>query len=266
MKKITIASDIDHTMLPPGLDPDGIPEAVEALLSNGVDLVLVTAKTVEETILVMETIGLTPEKTLAAVENAAIIIAGPGLLPEPHETENVLGYSVELHYIAKQDARERLLAIARKACPGILSINEMSPSEIMKLTRLPLEHAQAATKRRVTLSLYHPSRRCLQEAQEALERAGANTALGASFLHAYTHIGKAEAIRYLRRHPHYYSSLIVALGDSPVDKGMLEEADIAIVVPRNEGLHVKPARDYMIAPQPAPHGWIHAVQHLLLSL
>lgn len=266
MKRVTIASDIDHTILPPGLDPDGVPKAIEALISNGIDVILVTAKTIEETILVMESLGMDPETTLAAVENAAIIIGGPKLLPELHETEYVMGYRLEVYYTASPIGQERLVSIARRACPGVLSINEMSPLEVSRLTKLPAEHAQAATKRRATLALYHPDRNCLRRAQEALEKAGANTALGAKFLHAYTHRGKVDAIYYLRSHPYYSESMIVAIGDSPVDKGMLDESDLAIVIPRENGIHVRPGRDYYVAPLPAPHGWIHAAEHVLLSL
>ncbi len=268
MTRVVVATDIDHTMLPRGLDPDGVPGVVEALLSMGIPVVPVTAKTIEETLLVMEAVGLDPRLAPAAAENGAVIFAAPGLLPEPHATEEVNGYELELYYPrpTQPGELESLLEAARRACPGIVSISEMSPTQLAGLTGLPPRHAEAARKRRATLALYHPDRACLERAQEALERAGASTALGATFLHAYTHRGKAEAIRFLRRHPHYYDALIVALGDSPVDKGMLEEADLAIVVPRNGAPRVKPARDYIVAPYPAPEGWVHAVRGLLLTI
>ena len=267
MRRLVIATDIDHTMLPRGLDPDGVPGAVEALKSLGIPVVPVTAKTIEETLLVMEAVGLDPRLAPAAAENGAVVFAAPGLLPEPHERERINGYELELYYPqpTTPGRLEDLLETARRACPGIVSISEMSPEQIAGLTGLPPRHAEAARKRRATLALYHPNHACLEKAQEALEKAGASTALGATFLHAYTHRGKAEAIRFLRRHPHYYDALIVALGDSPVDKGMLEEADIAIVVPRNGAPRVRPARDYTVAPYPAPEGWVHAVRALLLS-
>ncbi|MCX8196647.1 MAG: hypothetical protein N3F67_06220, partial [Acidilobaceae archaeon] len=55
--------------------------------------------------------------------------------------------------------------------------------------------------------------------------------------------------------------------DSPLDLDMLEMADVAIVIPRGGVIDVRPRRaDYIVAPYPAPQGWVWASRQIALLL
>ncbi len=266
-----IATDVDHSMLGPRLEAGEVPRVISLLQLVGSRIVLVTAKTLEETVLVAELVGIDPGSYVAAFENSGAVAAAEGLLPDPDYTlppprpgwppVEVRELAPRLHEYADQ-----ALEAARSACPEAARIEDVDPRVLAELTGLPLDHAEAARARRYGLVLWAPSRECLARAAEALSGLGYNVALGAKFLHVYLHGGKREAIRYLRRVPWASSAAIVAVGDSPIDEGMLEEADMAVVVPRGWAPRVRPRRDYVLAPQPAPDGWVSIIEEIILNM
>jgi len=264
--RLAIASDLDHTMLGPGLRADGIPKLLSILRVLGVPVAPVTAKTLDEVDLLASELGY--EWPLAAVENAAAIAAPPGSLPDPDYTvEAPTGRVYEVKELAPrlEDYASNALEAARSACPRVRPLHKMNPREVAAITGLPLTHASAATRRRYVLTLWGPGRECLDAAARALEKAGYITSMGSRFLHAHPHRGKGEAVRYMRLLPWLVDRTIVGLGDSPVDEGLLEEADLAVVIPRGGRAWVRPRRDYLVACCDAPQGWSAIVEFLVLN-
>jgi len=263
---LALASDLDHTMLGPGLQADGVPRLLNLLRVLDIPVAPVTAKTLEEVDLLAAELGYW--WPLAAVENAAAVAAPPGSLPDPdYRIVAPTGRVYEVKELAPrlEDYAGAALEAARRACPGVRPLHEMDPREVAAITGLPLDHAKAATRRRHVLTLWAPERGCLEEAARALEDAGYNASMGSRFIHAYPHGGKREAVRYMRLLPWLEGRAIIGLGDSPVDSSLLEEADLAVVVPRGGRVRVRPGRDYLVAPCDAPCGWVTAVSLLVLN-
>jgi len=264
--KLVLASDLDHTMLGPGLRADGVPRVLRSLHALNVPVTPVTAKTLDEVDLLAETLGY--DWPLAAFENAAAIAAPPGALPDPDYTlKGPTGRIYEVKELAPrlEEYADHALKVSRGACPQAVPLNNMPPEQVASLTGLHLDHAAAATRRRYVLTLWAPRRSCLDAAASALEEAGYNTSMGSRFLHVFLHAGKGAAVRYMRLLPQLSGHTIVGLGDSEVDKSLLDEADVAVVVPREGRVRVRPGRDYTVAPCEAPCGWIATVNLLLLN-
>ncbi|MGL5078101.1 MAG: HAD hydrolase family protein, partial [Waterburya sp.] len=60
---------------------------------------------------------------------------------------------------------------------------------------------------------------------------------------------------------------IIALGDSPNDLPMLEQADHAIVIPAAKGNNLSLNHSSVfLATEPGPYGWQLGIEHLLNSI
>jgi len=90
------------------------------------------------------------------------------------------------------------------------------------------------------------------------------------FLHVMGRTDKGRAMKWLlaqyrqlfhkRLHP-------IALGDDDNDRPMLEAAETAIVIPHGDGPHLSLEHgDWILAPAPAPQGWIQGLNQVMQSL
>lgn len=250
-----LATDIDGTLVDSTYRVTAGERRLAALLASaGVPFILATSKTIDEAEIYAEKLGLPrrcPGYVIVAEEGAVVTASTPRLLPEgplvlagppPGPAELLEGR-------CREETR---------------TINEMSAGEVSALTGLPPLEAEAARRRRYTLALHGP-RSCLRRAMEAAASMGLYARLGRVFLMVADAGGKAAALREARRRsPVLREAALAAIGDSPMDAGMLEEAEVAAVVPHPGGPAVRPRRStYMVAEEPAPRGWEIAVRRLL---
>jgi mannosyl-3-phosphoglycerate phosphatase len=85
------------------------------------------------------------------------------------------------------------------------------------------------------------------------------------------HSSKALALDAMRSlfYPHSDTpTTVIALGDSENDRGMLQIADIAVVIRRHDGTHLDctGARQTIYTQQAGPQGWNQAVLEILQQL
>ena len=91
---------------------------------------------------------------------------------------------------------------------------------------------------------------------------------GGQFIHLMGKADKADGYHLVKR---YFQGIEpdfewtgVALGDSANDVGMLEAADVAVVIPRAEGITIHPVSPRLIeAGRVGPAGWNEVVLGLL---
>ncbi len=97
---------------------------------------------------------------------------------------------------------------------------------------------------------------------EEIARRGLVTLEGGRFLHVLGKTDKGRALSILREH--YDAECIIALGDSPNDIAMLEQADIACVIATNrpDPLTVSAPR-VLRSTQHGPSGWAELMTPLL---
>ena len=101
--------------------------------------------------------------------------------------------------------------------------------------------------------------------REALEDLGLMPLQGGRFLHVLGQTDKGRPLAALRRHYGPDKRTLVALGDSPNDIAMLQQADIAVVIasPTRDSLDVQRLGRLEHSTRQAPAGWVEVVTRLL---
>ena len=270
--RLVVYSDIDGTIsdLETYTVNRDTHRASEALRVLRVPVVLVTSKTLEESLVYYRKARLWGPlgSPVVAFELSAGIAAPPGVLAYYDYVDSATGMAViELARPLDRLAGEVHEAIPRHCRERVVSLREASPELVSSITGLPPDEAELARRRRYDEALWGP-RECLEETAARALAMGLNARLGARVLHISTARGKSLALRILGDLiPHLRGSVSVAMGDSMADADMLEEADVAVVIPHRSGAWLRLRRsDYVVAPQPAPEGWAWAVWNIVLGL
>lgn len=239
---------------------EGVAEAIERLLASGFTLALSTTKTAAEVVALWE--ELTPGRELLAIVEAGGAICSSRPLWEPGVRLSGL-WCVELGERIESFEADMLEALS--GC-SFARLTRLPPEEAARLLGCSPSQAALATRRSYVEVLWSKDMRCLEGKIGELERRGL-FALGTDrFFHVAKHGGKGRALRVLidRLAPRR----TVAIGDSSLDLEMLEEADAAVVIPKEGGRAAIRLRraDYVIAPYPAPAGWVWASSAISLGL
>jgi len=146
---------------------------------------------------------------------------------------------------------------------------DWTAEQLVKLTGLPLKGANLAKDRLSTEPiLWEDSEEKLEEFRRELQKEGIRALLGGQFVHLMGENDKAEGMKVALS---YYKELepdvewvTVALGDGDNDVKMLEEADRAVVIPREDGVKIQAKNDKLIvAERIAAAGWADSITKIL---
>ncbi|MGF1542477.1 MAG: HAD-IIB family hydrolase [Pleurocapsa sp.] len=132
--------------------------------------------------------------------------------------------------------------------------------DVRQWTGLSASDAEKAMNREATEPLlWHDTDVALEKFQQKLAELELQCVRGGRFHHVMGTFNKASCFPYLRQ---YYAQRwqeeikIIALGDSHNDLPMLEQADLAVVIPSHQGTKLKLDGDSIIyASQPGTDGW-----------
>ncbi|MET1101379.1 MAG: HAD-IIB family hydrolase [Pyrodictiaceae archaeon] len=269
--RILVYTDLDECILDRSYSAGPATSLLQRLRLLGIPVVPSSSKTVHEMMYFLKTIGIgiTPIGVIMVAEEGSAIYSSPGLLSEAHGM--IVDYGLEIYELSPRLREiEWLVEDSLAACRDrVVRFTKAHPSLISKLTGLSYDLALLASKRTYTEVVWSPSKDCLGRIKRRAEELGLRVFQGRRFLHLAAHQGKIYALRVLLRQIPRLRSIeaVVALGDSELDREVIEEADIGIVIPHPEGLGVKPRRPYyLVASEPAPNGWIEAVSRLLVQL
>lgn len=180
-----------------------------------------------------------------------------------------------------KELRKFLLHIRETKGWQFKGFGDMSPDEIAELTGLKSEDAGQASMREVSEPIqWLDSDAALKDFTVEVEQAGLQLLRGGRFYHLMAIHDKAYAMRYLIDSGLLNSIVavsrqdcyVVALGDGENDRKMLQQADLAIVLPAanfsslqlSVGQDGLPAR-IVYSEQPSPEGWASSVNEYLVS-
>ncbi|BBP43715.1 HAD-IIB family hydrolase [Thiosulfativibrio zosterae] len=141
-------------------------------------------------------------------------------------------------------------------------------SEVMGHTGLHSNDAVLAMEREVTEPiLWQDSPENLELFKQALAAEHLVLKQGGRFYHVMGNHDKADAMHFLVNKEYFSCGQhcqTIALGDSENDLSMLNYADFAVVLPNASG-RVLEVSNAIYASDPAPMGWVNAVESLLFS-
>ncbi len=254
-RRILVFSDLDGTLLDEQYRHEAAADALARLRAEAVPVVLATSKTLAELRAVRTAIGL---------GDPVIFENGAGIaVPEGYFQGRRGGPLVVEHFGPGYAELRRILGElrARHRFP-FRGFGDMSTKEVARRTGLDELAARRARERTGSEpGVWEGSEAIRQDFVHALADEGLRAVRGGRFLHVMPAVDKAVAMRTLverwRATDPEAEFLVVAAGDSPNDRDMLEAADVAVVIRRPDGswMPLKRRSGVLRAPEAGPAGW-----------
>ncbi|MDL0430307.1 HAD-IIB family hydrolase [Marinobacter sp. TBZ242] len=264
--RLILFSDLDGTLLDhDSYDWSPAKPALARLAAADIPVVLNSSKTAGEIRALREQLGNTAP---FIVENgAAVIIPANCFGPGPEQVQT---------FGAPRDDVLALLKECRAEGFRFRSFSDMSPAELAGHSNLSESEAELAKERAGTEPLlWEGDEDSLARFREKLSEHSCRLVQGGRFLHAMGTFDKADGVRFLlnKYREHYREQypvdrvIAIALGDSPNDQQMLEEADIAVIVRGVQSDSVSlPSQSRAIRSiKTGPAGWNECVLNLLIE-
>ncbi len=151
------------------------------------------------------------------------------------------------------------------------SFADATVDDVVRWTGLAAVDAEKAMNREATEPLlWQDTELALDKFRQKLQELELQCVKGGRFHHVMGTFNKASCFPKLKQ---YYSQRwqenigVIALGDSPNDLPMLEQADYAVVIPSTKGANLQLDRSSVFfATQPGPYGWQEGMDFLLKSV
>ncbi|MDI9245079.1 HAD-IIB family hydrolase [Marinobacter sp. CHS3-4] len=260
--RLIIISDLDGTLLDhETYDWSPAKPAMKRLAASSIPVVLNSSKTIGEIR------AIRSEMNNAApfiVENGAAVVIPANCFGSAEEQVKSFGAS-------RSEVLEQL-AILRAEGFQFTGFNDMTAEELTRHSSLSEAQAELAKDRVGTEPLlWEGDEKSLAVFKERLKNVNCRLVQGGRFLHAMGTFDKADGVRFLlgkyREQDPAGRLVAIALGDSPNDQHMLEQADIAVIVKGvNSDRVVLPSQSRAIRSlKTGPAGWNECVLNLLIE-
>lgn len=249
-----VVSDLDGTLLDhQTYDFTAAKRAIALLIQREIPLVLNSSKTQAEITTIRQQLD---NQEPFVCENGGIICG----LPQ----EQYLG-------IPRAEFLSQLETIKRQLNLRYQGFGSATVADVVRWTGLNPESARQAMERCATEPLWwQDTDEALELLRHELDKVELQCVKGGRFYHVMGKFDKASCFPLLKAH---YRKLwqeevgIIALGDSPNDLPMLEQADYSIVIPTAQGNRLQPDHPNLYqATQSSPDGWQEGIDFALQKL
>jgi mannosyl-3-phosphoglycerate phosphatase family protein len=265
---LVLVSDLDGTLLDRTTYAfDEAREALDALKSGGVPLVLATSKTLAEVRPIAAAIG---GHLILIVENGGAVVMSSvwtsASAHGPQEAPNTV--TIELG-TARGLLVQQLAAIAEETGTSLVGFNELPVTEIARLTGLSADGARLAAERHYDEPFLIDRDDRLPSVAEAARRRGLVVTTGDRFHHLTGQTDKGAALAVVLGHLARKDSRLttIGLGDASNDLPFLRLVDRPVLVPLADGSLAPDLAAALPraerAPYPGPRGWNAAVLAVL---
>jgi D-glycerate 3-kinase len=269
--KLLIFTDLDGSLLDHyHYRHDEADATLCELEEQGIPVIPISSKTRSEIELLRQTLR-NPHPFIS--ENGAAVYIPKQYFPTQPE-----GTVVKDEYWQKSfvENRQHWLAIINDLKPefgkDFTSFADAGIDGIMSLTGLDVHAAARAAHREYGEAIaWHGSPTRQKLFVETLEAAGATVLQGGRFLHVSGSSDKGKALHWLTQqyqlnHPNSHWQTL-AIGDSNNDIAMLNQADLALLIPSPvHGLpEITQRSGVYIAPHKGPRGWSAGVKNILIQ-
>jgi len=205
------------------------------------------------------------------IENGSAVIIPAGYFPGKIQAQLQQDPKRPGQYLLQPGASiAALREFLDRVRPDAVDLTRCSLEEAMQLTNLSSDDARMAQTREYSIPLVFNRPNDAQAFSVAADQAGLRTLKGGRFLHLLGQCDKGASLQALKQ---LYQSVyqadfgVIALGDSPNDLDMLQQADHAIIVnsPSSQQLHFDHPSCYRTQ-QTAPNGWVEGIESFLAGL
>ena len=231
--------------------------AIRLLQAKHIPIIPATSKTVEELIIINQ--ALNNHHPFIA-ENGCIICLPNGYFENQPSADEYRSYQLVKLTLGYSEVLKALLSLRETESCNFVGFNDMNVAAIAKETGLTIEQAKNAKKRVCSEPIiWLGSEDELIKFKALLEKIGLQAIKGGRFWHVLGKVNKAMAMQRLISlyQSNGFKAHTIALGDSPNDIDMLNEADTAIVIMRKDGtrLDYESNKKVIYSSEPAPVGW-----------
>lgn len=256
-------------------------QAIGMLAEHRIPLVLVTSKTIAETLALREDLGnahpfivenggatVVPDGYFGSDAREALLASEsrPAGGARPFEA-NGRAYEIYQAGIGRPELCAMAIRLRQQLGLNYVTFEELGVEGIARETGLARGAAARANERIASEPLrWHDSEDDLHRFEAAVHQHGARCIRGGRFVHLQGLTDKADAARMLiSAYRAAGRRTCLALGDAPNDARMLREADIAAVIRSPHGLAPDLAdHPHVLRPSaPGPAGWAVAVRSVL---
>ncbi|WP_417521655.1 HAD-IIB family hydrolase [Marinobacter sp.] len=264
--RLVIFSDLDGTLLNhENYRWQQAAPALERVAEAGIPLILNSSKTAAEIRVLRQQLGNTDP---FIVENSAAVVIPPDIFGS--DSEQVV------HFGASRTEVLKVLSAQRDSGARFRGFADMKDDELAQLTGLDSASSARARERLGTEPLvWQGSEEELKRFEAALAAEHLRLVKGGRFYHAMGIFDKADGARFLlNKYRELYQErygdqqlTAIALGDSPNDQQMLEEADIPVVIRgvNSKEVQLPSEKHAMRSLKPGPAGWNECVLNLLFE-
>ena len=280
--KWIVVTDLDASLLDESYSYASAMESLEALQTCDIPLVWNSSKTLDEMIEMTKDWPL-KDKPILIGENGATLAFPSDTNSVAEATKSVWGDflradAVKGGYLCLFDSEERgiilrtIKLLKQKNGFTFRGFSDFSDEALIELTGLSHKAVQFAKARQATEPiLWEGSDENYRSLVQIIKGYGFKAIRGGQFTHIMDSkfdksIGMASVVSiFAKRYPDFVWKTI-ALGDSPNDAVMLEQADFSVVIPNKaKGTMTLKRKDYILADAFASEGWNNSVLKFLKS-
>ncbi len=269
-RPVVVYTDLDGTLL----DHDtysfeAAAPALQRLAQLGIPVIPVTSKTLAELDGLNRELGLNGP---CIAENGGLIAWPSGYFNSASTLQRVGRYQVEYLSVDYADILGTLAELRQSYGFRFSGFADLSDTDVARLTGLDTGAAHLARQRLCSEPLvWKDSDAAFRQFRHELAQRHYTLVRGGRFSHVLGQAGKAQAIDRLGElfsAEGFAGFTRIALGDSPNDTGMLQAADIAVVIRRRDGgwLQVETGGQKVETQSSGPEGWNAFFQHYLDGL
>lgn len=270
--KLLIFTDLDGTLLDHhNYRHDEADAMLAHLEAIQIPVIPVSSKTQSEIELLRYAIHNT--HPFVCENGAAVFIPNHTFPNPPKDTRQFEGYWVKEFVQPRQHWQKRIDALRPEFGSEFTTFADAGIDGIIAMTGLDVHAAARAARRQYgEVISWHGSPAREKLFSEALKEAGANVLHGGRFMHVSGLCDKGKALKWLsdlyQAHYKPYHLMTLAIGDSQNDIAMLEQADLALLIPSpaQELPKIAPRHGVFIAKHYGPRGWAESMAEILASL
>ncbi|MBN1379433.1 MAG: HAD-IIB family hydrolase [Gammaproteobacteria bacterium] len=271
-KKIVVFTDLDGSLLNHSdYSYAAALPAIKILKQLQIPLVLVSSKTFEE----IRELSKNLELDYPFVcENGSVIVVPKNNDNFGLDAKNKAEEVEEYYFIYQGSSRENIVRVLDSMHDRYIfrGFSQMQDAEIADRTGLSIPQAACANRRLASEPVvWQDQADKLELFRKEIEKAQLRIVKGGRFYHIMGNTDKAEAVNSLCRAYGRLSGTTIhsiVVGDSENDLAMLRSASTAVVIPKEDGTHIRVEgnAEVLYALYPGALGWGKAIETLLSSL